>query len=150
MIRRIVTQKMLELNAYEKWNQFIHLIAMEDYIDLTRVQRIAHLCFWYDSEVQNGGHLQFFLNRDPDLLDETKQALIELGAVKQASVLSNAMNIALTNGIPKVETIQEYVDEALVGMFDEVDTEYHHCKPDITKLLELFLEYHEDEFLTVE
>ncbi len=57
MIRRVVTQQMLKKNPSEKWNQFVNLLAVENYDDLTDIQRIAHLCFWYDSEVENGGHL---------------------------------------------------------------------------------------------
>ncbi|MDN4494386.1 hypothetical protein [Ureibacillus aquaedulcis] len=57
MIKRMVTKEMLNENPYEKWNQFIDLLAMEEYGDLTQIQKVAQLCFWYDSEVQNGGHL---------------------------------------------------------------------------------------------
>ena len=42
------------------WNAFIDLIAIEDYGDLSPIQRKAHLVFWYESEVQNGGHGQYF------------------------------------------------------------------------------------------
>ena len=45
------------------WNQFTDFLAMSDIDHLDSAQRPAYLVFWYDSEVQNGGHLQFFLNR---------------------------------------------------------------------------------------
>jgi len=46
------------------WNAFVDVLAMEEYADLDPVQRIPHLCFWYDSELQNGGHFQYFENRN--------------------------------------------------------------------------------------
>ena len=149
MLRRIVTNKMLEDNPYEKWNQFVDLLAMEDYNDLTEIQKAAHLCFWYDSEVQNGGHLQYFVNRGI-LVNETTIALTKLGAQSQANVLSKAINILLTKGISKIETVEEYVDEALEEKFDDIDSEYYSCEPTIQDLLEKYLENYEEEFIITE
>lgn len=150
MLRRIVTNKMLEDNPYEKWNQFVDLLAMEDYNDLTEIQKVAHLCFWYDSEVQNGGHLQYFVNRGFLLINETTLALTKLGAQSQTTVLSKAINILLTKGISKIESVEEYADEALEGKFDDIDSEYYSCEPAIQDLLEKYLENYEDEFIIIE
>jgi hypothetical protein len=43
-------------------------------------QRPAHLVFWYESEVQNGGHFQYFTNRSDHHIEETIQSLNALGA----------------------------------------------------------------------
>jgi hypothetical protein len=51
-IRQLATSA-LALQPSARWNAFIDLIATEDYEDLGDEQRIAHLAFWYDSEVQN-------------------------------------------------------------------------------------------------
>ena len=51
--------------------------------DLTPEQRRAHLVFWYESEMQNGGHLQYFENRGAEHLEETVYALGLLGAKGQ-------------------------------------------------------------------
>lgn len=71
MITRKLSRAMLSQKPYEVWNAFVDLLAMENYTDLDEVQRAAHLCFWYDSEVQNGGHLQYFANRGIMLLNMT-------------------------------------------------------------------------------
>ena len=44
------------------WNAFVELVALTKSQDLSEEQRPAHLVFWYDSEVYNGGHLQYFEN----------------------------------------------------------------------------------------
>lgn len=49
MVKRQVSRLVLEKKPYQVWNVFIDLIAMEDYKDLTDIQRVAHLTFWYDS-----------------------------------------------------------------------------------------------------
>jgi hypothetical protein len=42
---------------------------------LSAEQRPAHLVFWYESEVQNGGHFQYFENRGTEHLAATIEAL---------------------------------------------------------------------------
>lgn len=41
-------------------NRFIDEVCMGDGNDLTPAQRNAFLCFWYDAEVNNGGHGLYF------------------------------------------------------------------------------------------
>jgi hypothetical protein len=57
--RILVTKAALRENDHADWNAFIQLLALTDYDELAPQQRAAHLVFWYESEVQNGGHLQY-------------------------------------------------------------------------------------------
>jgi hypothetical protein len=59
-----VSRKRLHDDPAAIWNEFVHLLAMSKDSELTEIQRVAHLVFWYEHEVQNGGHLQYFENRD--------------------------------------------------------------------------------------
>jgi hypothetical protein len=63
MKTRRLTQQQVDAQPFRIWNAYVDLLAMEDYHDLVEQQRPAHLVFWYESEVQNGGHLQYFENR---------------------------------------------------------------------------------------
>jgi Domain of unknown function (DUF4375) len=63
MTIRKLSKSDVDAEPYCVWNAFVDLLAMEAYQDLTPEQRAAHLVFWYEHEVQNGGHLQFFENR---------------------------------------------------------------------------------------
>lgn len=141
---------MYEDNPYEKWNQFIDLLAMENYNDLTEIQKIAHLCFGYDSEVQNGGHLQYFENRGTSLVNETSLALENIGAQLQNYVLSKAVEILNTEGISSIESTEDYIEEALKGKFNAIDSEYYSCEPTIGDLLEKYLQKYEEEFILME
>ena len=74
-MRRTVSRIAAEREPHLVWNAFIDPLAMEAYEDLSPVQSVAHLDFWYDAEVQNGGHDQYFENRGTGLIAESVAAL---------------------------------------------------------------------------
>ena len=150
MIRRSVTKEMLNENEYEKWNQFVDLLAMEEYSDLTEIQKVAHLCFWYDSEVQNGGHFQYFLNRGIKLVSETEKALHTVGANAQAEILVKAVNVFNTMELTTIANADEYAEIEEEGKFLKLDMEYYQMEPSINDFLEQYLEKFEEEFVLVE
>lgn len=137
-MKRTVEREQLQRDPYLVWNAFIDLLAMEEYDDLTAVQRKAHLVFWYDSEVQNGGHGQYFDNRGVNRLAETVAALRDLGLPCHAQVLSRAA---------AAEPGSEWVDALHDGFIDELDAEFHRCTPTVTEALERHLGNHADEYV---
>jgi hypothetical protein len=147
--RRQVSRRDLKQRPYLLWNAYVDLLAMGEYVDLTPRQRIAHLAFWYDSEVQNGGHLQFFENRGGRHLENTLDALRELGAEGQRQVLSDAISQIRSSPRRPIQTIEEFVARALEGEFDNVDAAYHEVKPSMAELLEKYLDRYTDEFVQV-
>lgn len=62
MILRSFTKQEVDAEPFRFWNAFVNVLAMKDYDDLSPEQRPAHLVFCYESEVQNGGHFQYFVN----------------------------------------------------------------------------------------
>lgn len=50
-----------------RWNRFIEEICYRDTDSLSAVQKNAVLCFWYDTEMQSGGHSGYFDNF-PDIV----------------------------------------------------------------------------------
>jgi hypothetical protein len=68
MKTRTLTKGEVEKEPYRVWNAYVDLLAVEDHRDLVPEQRAVYLVFWYESEVQNGGHLQYFENRGTVLL----------------------------------------------------------------------------------
>jgi hypothetical protein len=133
---------------YLAWNAFISILAMSDYDDLSAVQRIAHLAFWYDHEVQNGGHLQYFENRKLRHINETLEALRILGADCQHDVLTRA--VRKRKLLPKevIHTVAEFVRVARREEYRTEDTDYYACSPPlVAELLEKYLDNHFDEFI---
>jgi hypothetical protein len=149
MIKRKIAKSVVESTPGEIWNSFIDLIATEDYKDLDQIQRKAHLAFWYDSELQNGGHLQYFENRGTELIDATLAALRDIGANKQYKILATASKKWLAVPRPNIETVENYVDEALEGEFEQYDNKYYECEPSINYLLEKFLEQNQAAFIEI-
>lgn len=149
MIRRTLRLEAFKERPFELWNLFVDLVAKENYIDLNAVQRIAHLAFWYDSEVQNGGHLQYFENRGLGELDETSAALLELGADCQHRVLRQAGRVFASKPREHIENAAQYVATALCGEYDALDSAYYACNPGIQQLLMDYLTLYRDQFVEI-
>ena len=149
MIRRELTNEQLTKEPWMVWNSFVDLLAMEEYEDLTPVQQTASSIFWYDSEVQNGGHLQYFLNQGIDHVKKTLNALKSLGNIEIHELLKNALSKYESLDLTEVDEVEDYIEEALEDHFGEIDKEYHSIEPTIHSILEKYLEVNKYEFITI-
>jgi hypothetical protein len=149
MKTRTLTKSEVKPAPYLVWNAFIDLLATEEYADLSVEQRAAQLVFWYESEVQNGGHLQYFENQAMGHLANTVEALNTLGAECQRQILKEAGALWLARKRPRSETADQFCAIALAGEFDEFDRRFHQCKPTLVECLEDYLKAHLDSFVTV-
>lgn len=149
MILRSLTKQEVDAEPFRVWNAFVNVLAMEDYAALSPEQRPAHLVFWYESEVQNGGHFQYFENCGTGHLAATIEALGLLGASCQQQVLREAGERWLSRSRPHIQTVQEFCDAALEGEFDTFDSRFHDCSPALQQRLESYLEQHRALFVSV-
>ena len=136
----------------ERWNAFIDFISRSNLDELTRIQRVAHLAWWYSSEVLNGGHDQYFGNKESFDHLEVISALDDLNAKCQRNVLQDpwAYYENIKKEIP--DGYDEYIAwEKEVGyskQMIEFDERFYICQPEIeTELLEAYLNKHEAEFI---
>jgi Domain of unknown function (DUF4375) len=120
---------------------------MSDYADLTEKQRMAHLVFWYENEVQNGGHLQYFENRGIDRIKDVISALRRLKADCQANVLSEAAKRYSRHPRPPLDSVEDFVSAAMEDEFGEFDQAFHACQPLLVKALEMYLAKNKSEFV---
>jgi hypothetical protein len=146
-IRRKVNVQQLINEPYQLWNEYVDLLAMSDYDALEPVQRVAHLVFWYESEVQNGGHLQYFENQGTTHLDKTIAALRHLHGNCYSEVLAAAKVQYYSRPRTKIQSTTEYVATALQGEFDQFDQAFAQCRPEIVDLLKAYLNDHEAAFI---
>lgn len=121
------------------------------------------MCFWCDSEVQNGGHIQYFTNKEGNNFDETIIALDKIGALKQKEILMKVVNLFNTLDLADINNTKDFIDKVLVGYdyvfpseqiedtFDEYinnyDMEYYNCEPTINDLLKKYLDVYEESFI---
>lgn len=75
------------------WNAFNEHLAMSGLNDLTGIIRSAQLAYWYASEIANGGHGQYFCNKDYFNHDDVVKALKEISASRQADILVEAIGL---------------------------------------------------------
>jgi len=149
MIRRKLKSAEVKKNPYIVWNAFIDLLAMEDESDLSEKQRIAHDAFWYDSEIQNGGHMQYFENKFKKDYSGIIKSLNLIGAKKQAKIFEKAVKQFTKKNRKIIETVKEYVEIALEGEYDKYDQEYGKVKPEMNEYLEKYLEKNKNEFIEI-
>ncbi len=143
-MKRTIDRNALEKEPYLLWNAFIDILAMESYEDFSPIQRPVHLVFWYDSEVQNGGHGQYFENCGLDRLDETVRALTDLGLPCQARLLSRATAI-----LKRLKPGQEWDDVLEDSLIAELDNAYYQCRPTVPEALERHLAEHTAEYIII-
>jgi hypothetical protein len=149
-MRRSISRDAAERDPNAIWNAFVNLLAHSNYDELSDIQRVAHLAFWYDTEVQNGGHLQYFLNRPEDLIEPTTTGLKLLGAEEQMEILGHALRRWNDQHRATPKTTDEYKGEAMIRQFEDLDTRFYGVTPDVTQLLEGYLNRHLSEFIVVE
>lgn len=122
---------------------------MTDYDDLVPSQRPAHLVFWYESEMQNGGHLQYFTNRSEGG-EETIRSLGVLGADAQAQVLEKALARWRSAARLPPADAQEYVAIALENELEDLDRAFHECPIQLLDVLKRHFAEHEADFIVRE
>jgi hypothetical protein len=149
MVIKTLNKKAIQEDEYYIWNSFIELVVSESFEDLNDIQKSAYLCFWYDSEVMNGGHLQYFENRGTGQLTDTVAALAQIGANKQAELLEEAYKVYSANERKPIHTIQDYVDVAADDEFDGIDARFYESKPQIQEVLEKYVNEHVDQFFEI-
>jgi len=130
------------------WNAFVDFLAMSEPNDLSPEQRPAQLVFWYESEVQNGGHLQYFLNRGLEEAREAVRALLQLGASSHSSVLESAIGRWSAVARTAPVSAEDYVEEALQDEFEQFDKEFFAAQP-LQEVLERHLNENRGLFVSV-
>ena len=149
MIIRSLKKLEVDAEPYLVWNAFVDILAMGDEADLSPEQRPAQFVFWYESEVQNGGHFQFFENWGAKHLAVTIDALGLLGAICQQQILREAGDVWLSRSRPRVLSVKEFCDTALDSEFEAYDSQFYSCSPSLQQILEAYLESHQSLFVRV-
>src|SRR5262249_49681604 len=149
-VRRQLSKQLVAQETWARGKPFVDLRATGDFDALEPVPGGGFLVFWYDSEVQNGGHLQYFENEAGRRADEAILALQSMGGACQADILAAALLIWSRVDRTPPETVEEYIENALNGEFDDFDARYAECDPSVLMLLEGYLDRHETDFLEFE
>jgi hypothetical protein len=143
----------LHLNEIERdpnliWNTYIDLLS-SGLGELDPEQRPAALIFQYESEVQNGGHLQYFENSKASQLEETIAALNGIGANCYSAILREAGDQFLNRLREPVASREEYVKVAIEAEFAEFDQRFHECSTTLVEYLQRLLGRKQSLFIEI-
>jgi hypothetical protein len=122
-------------------------IACEDYEDLDSIQQVAHLALAYESEVINGGHLQYFHNRGTERCERTIEVLGQLGDHGHASLLTRAFERWTATHRTRPESIEEYHEVQMEMEFTDLDKEMFDSSQAISGFLDDYRKAHESHFV---
>ena len=127
----------------------MNLLGFSDANQLHSKQLGAFYAFWYDSEVQNGGHLQYFYNRGIDEARRAEPELRKLDVSNCADILWNAIELWDERARRKPGHVQQYIDDALEGEFQRFDLEYYSAEPPLIEILQQHLEDNQDLYVEI-
>lgn len=85
ILKVLVKKEKMENSGYYLWNRFIECLLNEEFgDDLSRIQKAAKHCFWYDAEMNSGGHSGYFECYPDENFDEIEKSLVNIGAEEYA------------------------------------------------------------------
>jgi hypothetical protein len=145
-----VTRDEVAANPYIVWNAFVILLGELPFDRMTEVQRSASLAFHYDSEIQNGGHFQFFVNAAEYPERDVPSALDHLSLQAHADLLRDARLRWGSRARRPPGDAAEFAEGALANEFGDIDERYHQLRPTISDTLERLLERSQHEFVRIE
>ncbi len=113
----------------QRWNRFVSDICLRNASMLSDLQRQAVICFWYDAELQNGGHCAYFDSEQCASPAETEAALRLIGTEE----IADNFRKAVTKG-SKDDWMQ-------------ADNAYYAFSPSLFDRLTAFVEAHKETIL---
>lgn len=114
-----------------RWNRFIEEICSREIASLSPVQRTAVLCFWYDAEMNSGGHSGYFDCYPNTDEAELVDALLSVGNQEIADNYQKAVSVGKLDDWQQTDMafgafspslcscLQEYVERYKGEIFDE-------------------------------
>lgn len=149
----MVTPRSVSRSAHDPhdvfpWNALVDLCAMEPLVACSQIQRKAALLFWYQAEVNNGGHFQYFMNNPEYPHGELLSVLKELGAEHSAAVFTSALR-CFEGELPTwTDDPNDYLAQEGSSGMTSLDLEWgSQGDKEVTECLMKLLRTHENEFV---
>lgn len=122
------------------WNAFIDRQCGRGYDQVDPPYLPAVLVFYYFNEVYNGGHFQFFLNREKDTsFDQLAAALRDVGGIETEMNFTGALEVWKKWNPKRPETVEEYLETEKEEDLGRYDSFVYRMNPPIENRLETYL-----------
>ena len=155
------TEKDIAAGKYETWDliaPFWESVSIYDGLDvynrdlaeMTTAQRLFFALYWYDSEVCNGGHDQFFSNSTGIVWQDALEGMRMIGDDYDAENFQKAIDM-FGGSVPfdraeRNEILDKlYEDESFDG-FEEIDRTYYRGDR-VEKLMDEYVKKHPADFV---
>lgn len=115
----------------KRWNRFIDEVCYMDEEELSEIQKKAVRCFWYDAEMNSGGHSGYF-----DCYPDTEPKDL-ISAIEEIGYKEIADNY--------VKALNDGEDDGWV----ETDAIFYQFEPSLSDCLEEYVEKNKD-FIFIE
>ncbi len=113
-------------------------------------QRAVYACTWYRSEVDNGGHSQFFYNSTGAIWPEAREGFRLLGAAEHGKILEGALSIFGASPPSRVRSTRIAQLERITGdsPFDSLDTAFYQLEKrnPIERIFTAYILAHPEDF----
>jgi len=125
----------------------------EDFTSQSVPQKVFSALWEVESEVNNGGFSQYFVNSSAGSAHFVADALRMIGAPKTADICERAIDTAFPAGLPKSEeairsAAADFSDEVLEKL-EPLDQEFFSYPHNLTDLLFAYVSQHPEEFGTL-
>ena len=122
----------------------------QDFADQSTPQRVFSSIWALESEVNNGGFSQSFLNSNCETAPFVAEALETIGAARTADICRRAITTAFPAGLPSNPDVisaaaADFSDE-LMESLGSLDNEFFAYPDNLTDLLFAFVSKHPQEF----
>jgi hypothetical protein len=121
-----------------------------DFVAQSRPQKVFSAIWALESEVNNGGFSQYFLNDSSETAGFVVEALETIGAPKTAEISRRAISAAFPDGLPddpeQISAAAEELSDDIGDQLGELDSEFVQYPHNLTELLFAFVSKYPEEF----
>jgi hypothetical protein len=122
----------------------------QDFASQSTPQKVFSAIWALESEVNNGGFSQYFLNNSCETAPFVAEALDSIGAPRTADICRRAITTAFPAGLPSSPdaisaAAAEFSDEVMENL-GSLDNEFFAYPHNLTDLLFAFVSKHPEEF----
>jgi hypothetical protein len=116
-------------------------------------QKVFSAIWAVESEVNNGGFSQYFVNNSAESASFVTKALETIGAPKTANICNRAITTAFPKGLPPtvvtINSVAADFSEEILERLDPLDQEFLAYPHNLTELLFAYVSGHPEEFGTL-
>ena|SRR5688572_23588102 len=126
----------------------------EDFKNQSYPQKVFSAIWSLESEVNNGGFSQYFINSSAETAFFIVEALTAIGALNTAKICKKAIEEAFPESLPETDTeiskLALEFNEYTIERLDELDGEFFNYPDNLTDLLFDFVKKYPEEFGLIE